>query len=212
MREIAALLTGYQLRSRLVLVPFGELQQQVVLAVPPELRVVVYRRLMLRIAERLARRWHARALVTGEVIGQVASQTLENMTTIAERDGHGDAAAARRDGQGRDFAPKPSASARSPFRSSRIRTAARCSRRGIRPRARGSPMWSPPSRPCRWTTWSRRPWPRPQSRTSFLRRRNCYQADKIQGSSSTWTPHRASPMTMQRVLTRSACWHNFTAV
>ena len=39
---------------------------------------------MLRIAERLARRWHARALVTGEVVGQVASQTLENMTTIAE--------------------------------------------------------------------------------------------------------------------------------
>jgi len=39
---------------------------------------------MLRIAERIARRWHARALVTGEVIGQVASQTLENMTTIAD--------------------------------------------------------------------------------------------------------------------------------
>jgi len=83
-REIAALLTTYQLRSRLALVPFGELQQKVVLAVRPELRVVVYRRLMLRIAERLARRWHARALVTGEVIGQVASQTLDNMTIIAE--------------------------------------------------------------------------------------------------------------------------------
>jgi thiamine biosynthesis protein ThiI len=83
-REIAALLTRHQLRSRLVLVPFGDLQQQVVLAVAPELRVVIYRRLMLRIAERIARRWHARALVTGEVIGQVASQTLENMTTIAE--------------------------------------------------------------------------------------------------------------------------------
>ena len=82
-RQIAALLTRHQLRSRLVLVAFGEIQQQVVLAVPPELRVVVYRRLMLRIAERFARKWHARALVTGEVIGQVASQTLENMTTIA---------------------------------------------------------------------------------------------------------------------------------
>src|SRR5947207_11798823 len=86
-REIAALLTKHQLRSRLVLVPFGELQQQVVLAVPPELRVVIYRRLMLRIAERLARKAHARALVTGEVIGQVASQTLENMTAIAEATG-----------------------------------------------------------------------------------------------------------------------------
>ena len=82
-REIAALLTRHQLRSRLLLVPFGALQQQVVLAVPPAMRVVVYRRLMLRIAERLARKGHARALVTGEVIGQVASQTLENMTAIA---------------------------------------------------------------------------------------------------------------------------------
>jgi len=82
-REIAALLTRYQLRTRLVMVAFGEIQQQVVLAVPPDLRVVVYRRLMLRIATRLARTWHAKALVTGEAVGQVASQTLENMTTIA---------------------------------------------------------------------------------------------------------------------------------
>jgi thiamine biosynthesis protein ThiI len=83
-RELAALLARHQLQSRLILVPFGELQQQVLLAVAPELRVVVYRRLMMRIAERLARRWHARALVTGEVIGQVASQTLDNLTTIAK--------------------------------------------------------------------------------------------------------------------------------
>jgi thiamine biosynthesis protein ThiI len=83
-REIAALLTRHQLRSRLMLVPFGELQQQVVLGVPPELRVVIYRRLMLRIAERLARKKGAQALVTGEVVGQVASQTIENMTAIAQ--------------------------------------------------------------------------------------------------------------------------------
>ena len=82
-REIAKLLTKHQLRSRLMLVPFGQLQQQVVLGVPPELRVVIYRRLMLRIAERLARKGRAGALVTGEVVGQVASQTLENMTAIA---------------------------------------------------------------------------------------------------------------------------------
>lgn len=82
-REIAALLTKHQLRSRLVLVPFGDLQQQVLLAVAAELRVVIYRRLMLRIAEQLARRWRARALVTGEVVGQVASQTIENLTVIA---------------------------------------------------------------------------------------------------------------------------------
>jgi thiamine biosynthesis protein ThiI len=83
-REIAALLTKHQLRSRLMLVPFGELQQQVVIGVPPELRVVIYRRMMLRIAERLARKARARALVTGDVVGQVASQTLENMTVIGQ--------------------------------------------------------------------------------------------------------------------------------
>jgi thiamine biosynthesis protein ThiI len=83
-RELAALLTTYQLRSRLILVPFGEVQQQIVLLAPPEYRVVLYRRLMMRIAEQLARRWRAKALVTGEVIGQVASQTLENLTVIAQ--------------------------------------------------------------------------------------------------------------------------------
>ncbi len=81
-REIAALLTRYQQYTRLYMVAFGEIQQRVVLAVPPPLRVVIYRRLMLRIAEAIARQAHAGALVTGEVIGQVASQTLENMTTI----------------------------------------------------------------------------------------------------------------------------------
>ena len=83
-QEIAGLLTSYQQHSRLALVAFGELQQQVVLAVPPEFRVVIYRRLMLRIAEKIARKWHAKALVTGEVVGQVASQTIENLTAIAE--------------------------------------------------------------------------------------------------------------------------------
>src|SRR5262249_55731193 len=82
-REIAALLTQYQLRSRLVLVPFGGLPRKVVLSVAPPARVVIYRRLMMRIAGHLARRWRAKALVTGEVIGQVASQTLDNLTTIA---------------------------------------------------------------------------------------------------------------------------------
>lgn len=81
-RDVAALLTRYQLHSRLFQVAFGEIQRQVVLAVPSALRVVVYRRLMLRIAERIARDHSAGALVTGEVIGQVASQTLENMSII----------------------------------------------------------------------------------------------------------------------------------
>jgi thiamine biosynthesis protein ThiI len=53
-----------------------------VLTVAPPLRVVIYRRLMMRIAEAIAADHKARALVTGEVVGQVASQTLENMHHI----------------------------------------------------------------------------------------------------------------------------------
>jgi tRNA uracil 4-sulfurtransferase len=83
-RELASLLTQYQYRSRLLLVPFADVQQQVILTVPPPLRVVLYRRLMMRIAEEVARRNRALALVTGEVVGQVASQTLENMNRITE--------------------------------------------------------------------------------------------------------------------------------
>jgi thiamine biosynthesis protein ThiI len=81
-RELVTLLTQYQYDSRLFLVPFGEIQQRVVLAVAPPLRVVIYRRLMMRIAEAIARRGRAQALVTGEVVGQVASQTLENLSAI----------------------------------------------------------------------------------------------------------------------------------
>ena len=80
--ELARVLTQWQLRSRLYLVPFAGIQQKALMTVDPALRVVVYRRLMFRIADQIARRARAQALVTGEVIGQVASQTLENMTVI----------------------------------------------------------------------------------------------------------------------------------
>jgi thiamine biosynthesis protein ThiI len=81
-RELVRLLTTWQQRSRLYLVAFGDLQQQVVLAVPGPMRVIVYRRLMLRIAEKIALARGAKALITGDVVGQVASQTLENLQVI----------------------------------------------------------------------------------------------------------------------------------
>ena len=81
-RELVDMLTRQQLQSRLYAVPFGEIQQQVVLTAPAPLRVVLYRRLMMRIAERIAAACHAKALVTGESVGQVASQTIENLAVI----------------------------------------------------------------------------------------------------------------------------------
>ncbi len=83
-REIVKLLTRYQYTSRLYLVPFGEVQQEVVVNTPAPYRVLLYRRLMARIAEHLASLEGAKALVTGESLGQVASQTLENLTVIEE--------------------------------------------------------------------------------------------------------------------------------
>jgi thiamine biosynthesis protein ThiI len=83
-RELVERLTQWQYFSRLFLVPFGEIQREVVLSVPPPARVIVYRRLMVRIAERLARQIGAAALVTGDSLGQVASQTLQNLARIDE--------------------------------------------------------------------------------------------------------------------------------
>ena len=83
-RELVGRLTQWQYFSRLHLVPFGEIQREVVLSVSPMARVVVYRRLMVRIAQALARPSGALALVTGESLGQVASQTLHNLARIDE--------------------------------------------------------------------------------------------------------------------------------
>ena len=83
-RDIVELLTRYQLYSRLYLVPFGEIQRQVVLGAPAPFRIVLYRRLMARIAEELARKERCWALVTGDSLGQVASQTPENLSVVEE--------------------------------------------------------------------------------------------------------------------------------
>src|SRR6266851_3760238 len=82
--ELAEHLTRYQARSTLMLVAFADIQREIVARAPRPLRVVLYRRFMVRIAAALARRSGARVLVTGESLGQVASQTLENMTVIEE--------------------------------------------------------------------------------------------------------------------------------
>jgi thiamine biosynthesis protein ThiI len=83
-RKLVAELTRHQFQSRLYLVPFGEIQRQIVAAVNRPLRVVLYRRMMLRIAEAVARGEKAKALITGESLAQVASQTLENMAVIQQ--------------------------------------------------------------------------------------------------------------------------------
>jgi tRNA uracil 4-sulfurtransferase len=82
-RRLVQILSRYQLESRLYLAPFAELQREIVAYAPPPLRVVLYRRFMLRIAEAIAEKEKAGALVTGDSLGQVASQTMENIRTIS---------------------------------------------------------------------------------------------------------------------------------
>ncbi len=81
-QDIVKLLTSYQLHSRLHLVPFGDIQSQIVVNSPPPVRVVLYRRLMLRIAAKIAEQEKAWGLVTGDSLGQVASQTPENIVVV----------------------------------------------------------------------------------------------------------------------------------
>jgi thiamine biosynthesis protein ThiI len=75
-------LTRHQYQSNLFLAPLGEIQKQIILSCPPSYRVVLYRRFMVRITEVLARRNRAKAIITGESCGQVASQTLENIAVV----------------------------------------------------------------------------------------------------------------------------------
>ena len=82
--ELVQILTAHQFRSKLIVVPFGEIQREIVAQAPAPYRVVLYRRLMVRIAGELALANRCWALVTGDSLGQVASQTPENLSVIEE--------------------------------------------------------------------------------------------------------------------------------
>lgn len=75
-------LVPYQFQAKLYRVPFEEIQREIVRYAPEGVRLLLYRRMMLRIAEVLARRDRALALVTGDSLGQVASQTLRNLVAV----------------------------------------------------------------------------------------------------------------------------------
>ena len=83
-REIAEILANYQFDTKLYLVPFGEVQKEISedLKVPGKVRTVLYRRVMLKIAEAISRKDGANGLLTGDNLGQVASQTSANLFAI----------------------------------------------------------------------------------------------------------------------------------
>lgn len=70
--------------SKIYLIPFADVQKEIMMKTPEKFRVILYRRMMLQIAEKIANREKCLALVTGDSIGQVASQTLENILAVNE--------------------------------------------------------------------------------------------------------------------------------
>ncbi|MFH0857347.1 MAG: tRNA uracil 4-sulfurtransferase ThiI [Candidatus Magasanikbacteria bacterium] len=82
-REIHNILKAYNPRMKLFVCAFGQVQKKIMLAVPEKYRIIFYRRFMLAIAEKISNREKAKALVTGDSLGQVASQTIENMTAVS---------------------------------------------------------------------------------------------------------------------------------
>lgn len=82
--DLARTLAKYQPKIKLFIVPFADIQKQVIMKVPAQYRMIVTRRIFNKIAERVARENKHLALVTGDSLGQVASQTLDNMSVIAQ--------------------------------------------------------------------------------------------------------------------------------
>lgn len=82
--KLVQILNRYQFYSRIYFIPFIEIQKVIMTQAPSELRVLLYRRYMIRLSERIALTEGATALVTGENVGQVASQTLSNIRVVGE--------------------------------------------------------------------------------------------------------------------------------
>ncbi|HFC76660.1 MAG TPA: tRNA 4-thiouridine(8) synthase ThiI, partial [Candidatus Moranbacteria bacterium] len=76
---LAKKLLKFQMQAKIFMVPFAKIQQEIVIKCPEKLRVIMYRRLMLKIAEKIAEEKKYLALYSGESVAQVASQTLENI-------------------------------------------------------------------------------------------------------------------------------------
>ena len=81
--ELVEPLCRYQPSVRLYMVPFAAAQRSIVAHTPERTRVILYRRMMVRIANRIAAHEKAKALVTGDSVGQVSSQTLDNIRVIS---------------------------------------------------------------------------------------------------------------------------------
>lgn len=84
-KEIVKILSTWQEKTKLFMVPLLSIQQKIITVLPdPAYRVILYRRFMMRIAQKIALQEKICALVTGDSLGQVASQTIENITAVSQ--------------------------------------------------------------------------------------------------------------------------------
>ena len=83
--EILTVLAGYQISCRIYMVPLLKIQQKIMTEAPNKLWVILFRRAMIRLASMIAEQIDAPALISGESVGQVASQTLSNIRATADR-------------------------------------------------------------------------------------------------------------------------------
>lgn len=84
LKELLSVLNKYQPQIKLHIIPFTKIQEAIYKEVPEPYCITIMRRAMFKIATKVARQIKARALVTGESLGQVASQTLESIDVINE--------------------------------------------------------------------------------------------------------------------------------
>ncbi|MEM4244695.1 MAG: tRNA 4-thiouridine(8) synthase ThiI, partial [Candidatus Nanoarchaeia archaeon] len=79
---LVKILSKHQKKTKLYLIPFQDVQKEIIKVVPSRYRMIVYRRTMFKIAEKILKKEKAQGFVTGDNLGQVASQTLNNISVI----------------------------------------------------------------------------------------------------------------------------------
>jgi len=84
LKDILSKLNKYQPEIRLNIIPFTKIQEEIYRNADESYAITIMRRMMFRLADRLAHRRRCPAISSGESVGQVASQTLESMYTINE--------------------------------------------------------------------------------------------------------------------------------
>ncbi|PIN66743.1 MAG: tRNA 4-thiouridine(8) synthase ThiI [Candidatus Huberarchaeum crystalense] len=86
-KKIVNALNKFQLKSKIYFVPFSEIQKHIfekTQGLAEKQRIIIYRRFMLKITEKISKKENSKAIVTGDSLGQVASQTSDNMFVISK--------------------------------------------------------------------------------------------------------------------------------